>query len=66
MRRKTEYALLNTGAEVNLMTLGLVEEMGLLTYIRKPGRITYTMGFIGEEGRFIGVIKNVLINVTGV
>jgi hypothetical protein len=66
MRGKTEYALLDTGAEVNLMTLGLVEEMGLTTYMRKPGRITHAMGFTGEEGQFVGVIKDVLINVAGV
>ena len=66
MRGRTEYTLLDTGAEVNLMTLGLVEEMGLLTYMRKPGRITHAMGFTDEEGQFVGVIKDVLINVTRV
>ena len=66
MRGTTEYALLDTGAEINLMTLGLVQEMGLLRYMRKPARITHALGFTGEEGNFVGVIKDVLINVAGV
>ena len=43
-----------------------MEEIGLLTYIRQPGRITYTIGFTGEEGRFVSVIKDILINIAGV
>ena len=63
---KTKYALLDTRAEVNLITLDLVEEIGLSIYIRKPSYITYTIGFTSEEGRFVRVIKDILINITRV
>ena len=51
---------------MNLITLNLVEEIGLSTYIYKPSYITYAIEFTSEEGYFVRVIKDVLINVTRV
>jgi hypothetical protein len=66
IRGQYEDSLLDTGAEINLMSLGLVQEMGLSQYMRKPKFVQDAVGFSGERERFAGMIEGFVVNVAGV
>ena len=66
MRGQYEDSLLDTGAEINLMSLDLVEDMGLSRYLRKAKFIHDAVGFNGDREKFVGMIEDFVVSIAGV
>ena len=62
-----EKALVDTGAEINVMSQDLMLEMGLQRAMVKPKYVSSGVGFEGQAGeKFVGMIEDLIINSGGV
>lgn len=62
-----ERALVDTGAEINVMSRDLMEEMGLQSEVVPTKYISNAISFEGSAGaNFLGMIENLLIQAGGV
>ena len=62
-RSRETIALLDTGAEINVITRDLADEAGLIV---RPDPQIVLVAYTGDRKRFDGICKNVLVSVSGI